>query len=158
MKTIIRIAFAFGFFIAATTFSYGAMGLPSPMKGPPPKADEVGDVLFDVSDIAGTVCIGRDAVLSYLRMGEFMTIPRKGVPPELAVPTEILKPDMEDADGGFKYYIGGCFATNQGRVFRFRRVSARVLEICGMDGGGYFVIPDTDRSRTQEKVNPNEKN
>ena len=36
-----------------------------------------------------------------------MTIPRKGMPPALAVPTEILKPDKENADGGFKCYRAG---------------------------------------------------
>jgi hypothetical protein len=157
MDTIRKIAYIFGLYMAATVFSYGALGLPTPMKSPPPKADDVGEVLFNPSDIAGTVFIGRDAVIAYIRLGEFMTIPRMGVPPELAVPTEILKPDKEDDDGGFKYYSGGSFATKQGKVFRFRRVSARVLEICGIDGGGYFVVPDTARLDPQEKTDIHKK-
>ena len=156
MRKIIKIAFAYGFFLAAATCSYGAIGLPSPMKGPPPKAEHVGDVLFDVSDIPRSVKIGRDAVLYYLRAGEFMTFPRE-VSPKITAFNEILKPDKEDANGRFNWYIGGCFATNQGKVFMFRPVNARVLEIWGIDGGGFFVLPDTDRSRPNKNANPNEK-
>ena len=146
METIKRIAFIFGISIAATICSHGAQGLPLPMKGLPPKADEIGDVLFDSSCIAKTVYIGRDAVLNYLRMGEFLTFLRKGVPPEL------MSPDEED--GGFKYYSGGCFATKQGKVFRFHPVNSRVLEVTGLEGGGFFVIKDRTGPSGKQNAEP----
>lgn len=108
------------------------------MKGDPPKAETIGEILCDARDAGEkgfeNYVLTKPELFRFLSKGRFTTTWDARL-------SEIAKRAEKSAKGG-PIYCSGVFATKDGRVFKFRRQNRQVLEISGVDGGGWLVIED----------------
>lgn len=113
------------------------------MKGDPPKAAMIGEILCDARD-AGENGF-ENHVLSDVELSRFLSKGRFTTTWDARL-AEVAKREEKSAKGG-PIYCSGVFATKDGRVFKFRRHNKQVLQIHGVSGGGWLVIEgeQTDR-------------
>jgi hypothetical protein len=109
-----------------------------PFSGSPPKADDIGEIMFKRSDMVHKgnryIEIERESFLEFFEKGSFST--------DFKTLEEIRKmPPERNEEGGENLCIGH-FATKEGRVFAFIRYNAKALEISDSNYRiGWFILP-----------------
>jgi hypothetical protein len=113
----------------------GGLGIQA-MKGEPPRAEAIGQILCDVRDAGWkgfeNHVLTKPELSRFLSSGRFATALNERQ-------TERAKREEKNSKGG-PVYCSGVFATKDGRVFKFRRPNKEVLEIEGVDGVGWFIV------------------
>jgi hypothetical protein len=124
-------------FLILTVATGFAAFMHTPFQGPPPKAEEIGEIMFERRDFSGNnswhITISREDFLRFFSEGTFST-DFKSMEAIRSMP-----PDLNEKGG--RNFCTGHFATKDGKVFEFNRYNPKALEITDSSyRTGWFIL------------------
>lgn len=106
------------------------------MKGHPPSAESIREILLDAQDSAAQEDANntqtKTELFRYLTKGRYVNHLNE------RLAASVKRKDTDEEAG--TTHFSGVFAANDGRVFKFRRLNKQVMDITGVAGSGWLII------------------